>query len=169
MAVGEYVSVSTQKDSEEAELAMERRQLAANPRSELKQLTGLIAARGIDRALAHEVAVQLSEKDALAAHARVELGIDPEALTNPWHAALASMIAFTLGGLVPLLAIVLSPDRVEMPVTAIAVVLALAVTGSLSARLGHSPMSRAAVRTVSGGILAMGISYGIGALIGIQL
>jgi vacuolar iron transporter family protein len=169
MAVGEYVSVSTQKDSEEAELAMERRQLAANPRSELEQLTQLIAERGIDPALAHQVAVQLSEKDALGAHARVELGIDPDALTNPWHAALASMIAFTIGGLVPLLVIVLSPDRVEMPVAAIAVLVALAATGSLSARLGRAPMARAALRTVAGGILAMGISYGIGAVIGIQL
>jgi len=169
MAVGEYVSVSSQKDSEKAEIEIERRQLAANPGHGLKQLTGLIAARGIDPDLAHQVAVQLSEKDPLTAHARLELGIDPEALTNPWHAGISSMIAFTLGGLVPLLAFLASPHSAEVAVTALAVVLALAITGSVSARLGRAPIGRAALRTVAGGMAAMAVSYGIGATIGVRL
>lgn len=169
MAVGEYVSVSSQKDSEKAEIEIERQQLASNPGRGLKQLTGLIEARGIDPDLAHQVALQLSEKDPLTAHARLELGIDPEALTNPWHAGISSMIAFTLGGLVPLIAFLASPHSIEVAVTALAVVVALAVTGSVSARLGRAPMARAALRTVAGGIAAMGISYGIGATIGVRL
>ena len=135
----------------------------------MKQLTGLIAARGIDPDLAHEVAVQLSEKDPLTAHARLELGIDPEALTNPWHAGISSMISFTLGGLVPLLAFLASPHSAEVAVTALAVVLALAITGSVSARLGRAPIGRAALRTVAGGMAAMAVSYGIGATIGVRL
>jgi VIT1/CCC1 family predicted Fe2+/Mn2+ transporter len=169
MGVGEYVSVSTQKDTEEAEIAIERRQIASNPEDGLQQLARLIASRGIDRTLAQQVARELTANDALAAHARLELGLDPNALVNPWQAALASIVAFTLGGLVPLLAILLSPTRAEVPITASAVVLALAVTGSISAYLGHARMTLAAVRTVMGGILAMGVSYGIGAAIGVRL
>lgn len=168
MAVGEYVSVSTQRDSEAAEIANERRQLEANPEYGLRQLTGLIAARGIDPALAHEVAVQLSARDPLAAHARLELGLDPDALTNPWHAAFASLIAFIIGGMVPLLAIFLAPAPYRIVLAAAAILLALAVTGTLSAALGRAPKARAALRTVAGGALAMAISYGTGALIGVQ-
>ncbi len=169
MAVGEYISVSSQKDSEKAEIEIERRQLATNPDYGLKQLTGLIVARGIDYDLAHQVALQLTEKDALTAHARLELGIDPEALTNPWHAGISSMIAFTLGGLVPLIAFFVSPHSIEVAVTAVAVVVALAATGSVSATLGRASIASAALRTVVGGIAAMAISYGIGATIGIRL
>jgi VIT1/CCC1 family predicted Fe2+/Mn2+ transporter len=169
MAVGEYVSVSSQKDSEKAEIETERRQLAADPEYGLKQLTGLVTAQGIDPELARQVAVQLTAKDALTAHARLELGIDPDALTNPWHAGLSSMIAFTLGGLVPLIAFFVSPHSIEVTVTAFAVVVALAATGSVSASLGRASMVRAALRTVAGGLLAMGISYAIGATIGVRL
>jgi VIT1/CCC1 family predicted Fe2+/Mn2+ transporter len=115
------------------------------------------------------VATQLSEKDPLTAHARLELGIDPEALTNPWHAGISSMVAFTLGGLVPLIAFLVSPHVMEVAITASAVVVALAATGTVSANLGRAPIARAAVRTMAGGILAMGISYGIGALIGVRV
>jgi VIT1/CCC1 family predicted Fe2+/Mn2+ transporter len=169
MAVGEYVSESSQKDSEKAEIETERRQLAADPEYGLKQLTGLVTAQGIDPELARQVAVQLTAKDALTAHARLELGIDPDALTNPWHAGLSSMIAFTLGGLVPLIAFFVSPHSIEVTVTAFAVVVALAATGSVSASLGRASMVRAALRTVAGGLLAMGISYAIGATIGVRL
>ena len=169
MAVGEYVSVSSQKDSEKAEIETERRQLAADPEYGLKQLTGLVTAQGIDPELARQVAVQLTAKDALTAHARLELGIDPDALTTPWHAGLSSMIAFTLGGLVPLIAFFVSPHSIEVTVTAFAVVVALAATGSGSASLGRASMVRAALRTVAGGLLAMGISYAIGATIGVRL
>lgn len=109
MGVGEYVSVSSQRDSERAELDQERQQLEANPEAELAQLTRLIGAQGLEPELAHTVATRLTERDALAAHARYELGIDPDQLTNPWHAAWASLMAFIAGALIPLLVIVLSP------------------------------------------------------------
>ena len=169
MAVGEYVSVSTQRDLEAAELAIERAELAADPAYELEELTGLLEARGIDRDLAGRVAVELTEKDALAAHARVELGIDPNALTNPWAAAFASMLAFTAGGLIPLVAIVLAPRAIAVFVSGAAVLVALALTGALSATLGRAPLMPAIARTVGGGLLAMAITYGIGNVVGARV
>lgn len=169
MAVGEYVSVSSQRDSEKAELEIERMQLARNPEYGLVQLTDLVQAQGIDRDLAHKVAVQLTERDALTAHARLELGINPDELTNAWHAAFASMVAFVLGSIIPLAAILLSPTSIAVPVTALAVVISLALTGSVSAHLGNAPKLPAVVRVVVGGILAMAVTYGIGALVGTQI
>jgi VIT1/CCC1 family predicted Fe2+/Mn2+ transporter len=168
MAVGEYVSVSTQRDSERAEIERERRQLAADPAHGLDQLTGLVAAQGVDRKLARQVAVQLTQGDPLTAHARLELGIDPTELTDPWSAAFASMLSFVIGGVIPFAAIVLSPRPIAVPATALAVVIALASTGTLSAHLGGAPKTRAVLRTVGGGVLAMGIAYAVGALIGGQ-
>ncbi len=109
MAAGEYVSVSTQRDSEKAALAQEKRELATEPQAELIELTELLAGKGLNERLAREVAEELTAHDALRAHAEVELGIDPDELTNPWHAAGASFLAFTAGALLPLLAIVLPP------------------------------------------------------------
>lgn len=169
MAVGEYVSVSSQRDSQAAELAQERSELRADPEGELEQLVGLIRAEGIEADLARQVAAQLTEKDALTAHARLELGIDPEGLVSPWHAAWASMVAFVVGGLVPLLAILLAPRSVAVPVTAVAVVIALAATGSASAQLGGAGKLRAVARIVVGGMGAMAITYAIGVLVGTQL
>ena len=166
MAVGEYVSVSTQRDSERAEIEHERRELTANPQQGLEQLAGLIQAQGIDPKLACQVAIQLTKKDSLSAHTRLELGIDPTELANPWTAAFASMLSFVTGGAIPFAAIVLSPREVAVTVTAVAVVIALAITGTLSAHLGHAPKLRAALRTVGGGIVAMAITYGVGTLIG---
>lgn len=166
MAVGEYVSVSSQRDSQRAELEHERRQLAANPEYGLRQLTGLIQAQGIDATLARQAAEQLTDRDALTAHARLELDIDPRALANPWNAAFASMFAFAAGGIIPFAAIVLSPPQLAVPVTAAGVTIALAITGTLSAHLGNAPRLRAALRTVSGGLVAMAVTYGVGALIG---
>src|SRR5690606_16783028 len=120
-----FISVSSQRDSQRAELENEKRELAENPEYGLEQLTRLIQAQGIDRDLAEQAAVQLTERDALAAHARLELGIDPDELTNPWHAGFASMIAFIVGGLIPLLAILLTPRPMAVPVTALAVIVAL--------------------------------------------
>lgn len=165
MAVGEYVSVSSQRDSQRAELEHERRQLSANPEYGLRQLTGLIQAQGIDALLARQVAEQLTGKDALKAHARLELNIDPLALASPWNAALASMLAFAVGGSIPFAAIVLSPPPLAVRFTAIAVAAALAVTGAWSAHLGHAPRLRAALRTVGGGVFAMAVTYGVGAFI----
>ncbi len=166
MAVGEYVSVSTQRDTESALLDLERRELREMPDVELDELTGLYVDRGLSPQLAREVAVQLTERDALAAHAEVELGIDPEELTNPWHAAWASMISFTVGAALPLLAIMLPAVGWRVPVTVLAVLLALAATGLVSARLGKAAAPRAVLRNVVGGGIAMAVTYGIGALFG---
>ncbi|MFC6014307.1 VIT1/CCC1 transporter family protein [Nocardia lasii] len=165
MAVGEYVSVSTQRDSEKALLAEERRELAEEPDTELAELAGIYERKGLSPATARTVAAELTAHDAFTAHAEAELGIDPRALTNPWAAALSSAIAFTCGALLPLLAIVLPPTSWRVPVTFIAVLVALAVTGSVSARLGGSRRGRAVLRVVIGGALAMAITYGIGALV----
>lgn len=169
MAVGEYVSVSTQRDSEKALIQKEIRELRDEPDAELAELTGIYEAKGLSPDLARQVAVELTAHDALAAHAEVELGIDPENFTNPWHAAWASMVAFTVGALLPLLAILLPPTGWRVPVTVVAVVLALAGTGLLSARLGDADARRATVRVVVGGLLAMGITFLIGSLVGTQV
>ena len=169
MAAGEYVSVSTQRDTEQALLAKERHELREMPEEELAELTSLYEDRGLTPELAHQVAVQLTEHDALAAHAEVELGIDPNELTNPWHAAWASMIAFTVGAVLPLLAILLPPPGGRVPVTALAVVAALVLTGWLSASLGGARMRPAIVRNVAGGVLAMAVTYGIGSLVGLSI
>ncbi|MBM6405653.1 VIT family protein [Phycicoccus sp. CSK15P-2] len=169
MAVGEYVSVSTQRDSERALIAKEVRELHEEPDAELAELAGLYEAKGLSPDLAHRVAVELTRHDALGAHADVELGIDPDNLTNPWHAAWASMAAFTAGALLPVLAIVLPPLTWRVPVTVAAVVLALGCTGVLSARLGDADPRRATARVVLGGLLAMAVTYGIGSLVGTQV
>ncbi|MFJ2610350.1 VIT family protein [Streptomyces sp. NPDC087425] len=166
MAAGEYVSVSAQRDSELAALATERRELREQPDAELEELTEMLQARGLSRQVAHEAAVQLTERDALRTHARVELGIDPDALTNPWHAAWASFLAFTAGALLPLLAIVLPPAGGRLPVTVGCVLAALTLTGWSSARLGGTAPARAVLRNVLGGALAMGVTYAAGALLG---
>lgn len=166
MATGEYVSVSTQRDSERAMLQLERRELHEDPAGELEELTQLYEGKGISRRLAEAVARELTAHDALAAHAEVELGIDPDNLTNPWHAAWASMAAFTIGSLLPLLVITLSPAPVRTWVTVLAVAAALALTGWASARLGRSPVGRAVLRNVGGGLVAMAVTYVIGALVG---
>ena len=166
MAAGEYVSVSTQRDSELAALALEKRELKEQPEAELEELTELLERRGLSREVAGEAAAQLTERDALKAHARVELGIDPDDLTNPWHAALASFLAFTVGALLPLLAIVLPPADWRLPVTVGSVLAALVLTGWASARLGAAAVGPAVVRNVAGGALAMGVTYGAGSLLG---
>lgn len=169
MAVGEYVSVSTQRDTEESLLAKERRELLEEPEAELEELTEMYTDRGLSEELAREVAVQLTAHDALAAHAEVELGIDPTALTKPLQAAYASLLAFTAGAIIPLLAILLVGVSARVPVTVAAVVIALVGTGWLSARLGSAPVPRAVARVVMGGVLAMAVTYGIGSLVGTQV
>lgn len=169
MAAGEYVSVSTQRDSEEALLAKERRELHEDPEDELAELAGLYVEKGLDRELALQVARQLTEKDALAAHAEAELGIDPDDLTSPWNAAFASMVAFTIGALLPLLTILLVTPDLRVAVTVIAVTAALALTGWASARFGYGSASRAVLRNVAGGLLAMAVTYLIGHGIGTQV
>ncbi|WP_185994361.1 VIT1/CCC1 transporter family protein [Nocardioides campestrisoli] len=169
MAAGEYVSVSTQRDSELALLDKERAELRDAPEAELEELAGLYVSRGVSERVALEVAKELTAHDALAAHAEVELGIDSEEQTNPWHAAWASMLAFTLGALLPLLVIVFTPIDLRVYITAVAVALALAVTGYVSARLGGSPPGRAVIRNVCGGVFAMVATHVVGLLIGGQV
>ncbi|REK86019.1 VIT family protein [Streptomyces inhibens] len=166
MAAGEYVSVSTQRDSEKAALAQEKRELATEPQAELIELTELLVDKGLNERLAGEVAEQLTEHDALRAHAEVELGIDPDELTNPWHAAGASFLAFTAGALLPLLAIVLPPAAHRLWITVVAVLVALAVCGWSSARLGGAPVGWAVVRNAGGGAVAMAVTYGAGVVLG---
>ncbi|MFF9813030.1 VIT family protein [Streptomyces sp. NPDC014006] len=166
MAAGEYVSVSTQRDSELAALALEKRELKEQPEAELEELAQLLEERGLSYEVAREAAEQLTERDALRAHARVELGIDPDALTNPWHAAWASFFAFTVGALLPLLAIVLPPADWRLAVTVVSVLAALVLTGWSSARLGAARPGRAVLRNAAGGALAMGVTYAAGALLG---
>jgi VIT1/CCC1 family predicted Fe2+/Mn2+ transporter len=166
MALGEYVSVSTQRDTERALLAKERAELAQFPDQELDELTAMYAAKGLTMATARRVAEELTAKDAFAAHADAELRIDPDALTNPWHAAGASALAFTIGSLLPLGAILLPPPNARVAVTFVVVLLALAMTGAVSAKLGSARIARAVARLVAGGALAMAVTFGIGQLVG---
>lgn len=166
MAVGEYISVSSQKDLEETQLAEEDRDLREHPAEELEQLVRLVEAEGIAPDLARQVAVQLTEKNALAAHARLELGIDPGAVVKPWAAALASMIAFTSGGLIPLLVLLLAPRSIALWSSGGAVVLALVLSGWVSAVLGSTSKARSVMRAVAGGLLAMAITFGVGRWVG---
>jgi len=165
MAAGEYVSVSTQRDTEQALLAKERRELEEEPDEELAELAGLYMGKGLSEETARQVALELTEHDALAAHAEIELGIDPDELTNPWHAALASMIAFTVGALLPMLMILL-PGHWRVGATAVSVAIALALTGFLSARFAEADVRRAVIRNIAGGVLAMAVTYAIGDLVG---
>ncbi|MET0888134.1 MAG: VIT family protein [Mycetocola sp.] len=166
MALGEYVSVSSQRDSERALVAKEKRELREMPEEELDELTGLLRARGLTDATARQVAVELTDRDPLAAHLSLELNIDEEDIANPWHAAIASAIAFTIGAILPMLAILLPPEDIRIPLTFVAVLLALALTGALGARLGGSPMLRPTIRVVVGGALALAATFVIGSLLG---
>ena len=169
MAAGEYVSVSTQRDSERALLDKERRELREDPVDELNELAGLYVDKGLDPELAREVATQLTAHDALRAHAEVELGLDPDELTSAWNAAFASMVSFTVGALLPLLTIVLVPQDWRVWVTMGAVATALAITGWLSARFGYGPVGRAVLRNVAGGLFAMAVTYAVGTLVGARV
>lgn len=169
MGAGEYVSVSTQRDSELALLDRERQELDEMPDEELAELTALYVEKGLDEALAQEVAEALTRKDALGAHAEVELGIDPDDISSPWHAAWASMLSFTVGALLPLLTMTLAAPDLRLWLTVGAVVVALAATGFVSARLGYAKPGRAVVRNMAGGLFAMAVTYAIGSALGTQI
>ena len=166
MALGEYVSVSTQRDTELALLDKERRELKEQPDEEFQELVGLYRGKGLSEDTARTVARELTEHDAFAAHVDIELGIDPDELTNPWHAAISSAISFTVGAMLPMLAILLLPPPSRIPITFVAVLIALGVTGWVSARLGGADPIKATKRVVIGGALAMAITYGIGLAMG---
>lgn len=166
MALGEYVSVSSQRDSERALIAKETAELRDLPEEELEELAGLYRARGLSEQTARQVAEELTQHDALAAHLEVELHIDQDDLVSPWQAALSSAVAFTVGALLPLLAILLPPPAWRVPITFVAVLFALAITGWISAKLGGSSRGRAVIRLVIGGSLALAVTWLIGSLLG---
>lgn len=166
MALGEYVSVSSQRDSERSMIATERRELDDDPEGELAELSEMLQRRGITPATAERAAREMTRHDALTAHLEVELGLDQNDLLSPWHAALSSAVAFTIGGLLPLLAMLWPPADLRVPVTFAAVLAALALTGSISARIGGGSVPRAVARLVVGGALALVATFAIGNLLG---
>jgi VIT1/CCC1 family predicted Fe2+/Mn2+ transporter len=166
MALGEYISVSSQRDSESAQLQQERRELRATPELEVEELAGLYRAKGLSPDTAQKVADELTAHDALAAHADAELHVNPEELTNPVHAAAASALSFVLGATLPLLAILLPPAQWRLVVTVVAVLAALAIAGTISARIGGSSVRLAVARVVLGGAAGLALTYAIGRLFG---
>ncbi len=166
MALGEYVSVSSQRDSERALVHQEAEELRALPELERRELIGMLEDRGLSPETSAVAADELTAHDALATHLELELGIDSEQLADPWAAAGSSALAFTLGALLPLVAILVPPTAVRIPVAVAAVLLALAGTGFVSARLGGARPSRAIIRLVGGGAAALAVTYAIGEALG---
>lgn len=169
MAGGEYVSVSTQRDTENAVLAKEAAELRDSPDEELEELAYLYRQKGLSTELSRQVAAELTAHDALAAHAEAELGISATERTSPIAAALASLFSFALGASVPLLLMVLSSDSGRVLATLIGVVAALSLTGFVSARLGGSRPTRPVLRNIAVGLAAMGVTYGVGYLVGLLI
>lgn len=166
MAAGEYVSVSSQADTEKADLAREQRELASQPDVELNELTRIYVDRGLDQRFARQVAQQLMAHDGLAAHARDELGISSFTTARPLQAAAASAMSFSIGAALPLLAALVSaPDRIAMGVGLSSLVF-LALLGLLGARTGGAPVTKSIVRVVFWGALAMAVTAGVGAIVG---
>ena len=169
MAMGEYVSVSTQRDTDRALIERTRRELAADPSAEHDALVEALVETGIPEDVVSEVADSMERRDALTAHTRFRHGVEQAAVVSPLSAALASLLAFTLGGIIPLLAILASPPVWRLPATLVAVVVALALLGVVSARLGQADARTATVRTIIGGVLALLVTYGIGAALGVAI
>ncbi len=166
MALGEYVSVSSQKDSQKALIEKERRELEEQPEEELAELAAIYEAKGLSADTARTVARELTAHDALGAHLAAELNIDETDIVSPWHAAIASAVAFVIGAVLPMLAILLPPENIRVPLTFAAVLVALAATGALAAWIGGGSKGRAAVRVVVGGALALVATFSIGNLLG---
>lgn len=166
MSLGEYISVSSQRDSEHALLAKERQELSSDPDAELGELTAIYQAKGLTRPTAELVAAELTAHDPFAAHADAELNINPSDIVNPWQAAGASAIAFVLGAVLPLVAILIPSQPWRVPITITAVLIALAIAGALSARLGGSSIRLAVARVVIGGAAGLMFTYAVGHLFG---
>jgi len=166
MAAGEYVSVSSQSDTEQADLAREKKELRANPAAEEDELAGIYIRRGLDKELAHSVARELMAKDALAAHAQDELGILEITSARPVQAAMASALTFSVGAALPLLAVVISPVAHITATVAASSLIYLAVLGAIGAKAGGAPALKPAIRVTFWGALAMAVTAGIGTLIG---
>lgn len=166
MAAGEYVSVSSQRDTERALLQKEQSELDNYPKQELAELTQIYVSKGLTSGTAATVAKELTKNDAYAAHIDAELAINPSNLANPWHAAVASASAFLAGALLPLAAILLPPASSRIIITFVDTIIALSLTGLLSAKFGKAPIGRAIFRVTVGGALAMAVTYAIGHIIG---
>jgi VIT1/CCC1 family predicted Fe2+/Mn2+ transporter len=169
MALGEYVSVSSQRDSERALLAKEAAELRDMPESELAELAAIYEGKGLRPETARQVAVELTAHDGLTAHAEAELGVHPDQLASPGRAALASAVAFVAGALLPLVAILLPPVGARVWVTVAAVLAALGIAGAVSARIGGSDPRRAVLRVVLGGAAGLALTWSIGYLFGTAL
>ena len=167
MAVGEFVSVSSQRDSERADVARERQELADDPASELKELAGIYRLRGLDAGLARQVAEQLSAHDRLGAHMRDELGIDRASLARPLQAAWISAASFACFALIPIAGLLAAPEAARLPAIAAVSLAALAALGTVGGHLGGAPLLRAALRVTMGGGLAMAVTAAIGRLLGV--
>ncbi len=166
MAAGEYVSVSSQADTEHADLSRETKELASNPERETEELTQIYAARGVEVGLARQVAMQLMAKDALGAHSRDKLGISEATTARPVQAAMASAATFTVGAAAPLILTVISPPNVLLPIVAVGSLMFLALLGMIGAKAGGAGILRPTVRVMFWGALAMALTTGIGALFG---
>ena len=169
MAAGEYISVQSQADTEDADLKKERRELNEEPENEINELTAIYVKRGLDELLAKQVAIKLMEVDALGAHARDELGITDELRARPIQAALASAGAFAVGAIVPILSAIIAPTQLISIVTTVVTLITLTVLGSLAAYAGGASIIRGALRVTFWGALAMGITALVGKLMGTTL
>ena len=169
MAAGEYVSVSSQRDAEEGDIARERRELAHSPEAELEELTHIYVKRGLEPELARQVAVQLSERDTLGAHLRDELGIEQEGLARPLQAAWISALSFAVFALLPIAGLLIAPASLRMVSIAAVTLVSLAALGALGGWLGGAPMLRASLRVTIGGGLAMAVTAAIGRLLGVAV
>lgn len=169
MAAGEYVSVSSQTDTEQADLAIERRELANDPEYELAELAGIYRQRGLDAELAQQVAVQLTAHDALAAHARDELGLTDEMQARPVQAALSSALTFSVGAFLPLLMVLLFPAQLLLYVIPASALFFLMLLGGLAAYAGGASVAKGAYRVAFWGALAMGLTTAVGTLFGVAV
>ncbi len=169
MAVGEYVSVSSQRDAEQADVEREKGELARQPQVELNELAMIYVKRGLDRELAMKVAEQLSARDRLGAHMRDELGIDQASLARPLQAAWISAASFASFAVVPIAALLVAPAASRIPVIAALSLVSLGALGMLGGHLGGAPLGRAALRVTIGGALAMAVTAGIGRIFGVAL
>lgn len=168
MAAGEYVSVSSSRDTEKAMLKKEKYELEHYPEEELEELAHIYEEKGLSQKTAKLVAEELTAKDPYAAHIDAELNIDPDDLTNPWHAAFASAASFLIGAIIPLTAVLIFSEPLRVPMTFVSVVIALAITGTISARVGNANVLRATTRVIFGGALAMIVTYGVGRLFNVS-
>lgn len=169
MAAGEYISVSSQRDTERALIEKEKFEIDNYPEEEFEELTKMYQAKGLKMETAKLVAQELTDNDAYAAHIDIELKLDPDDLTNPVHASIASAISFTIGAFIPLIAIILSPTKLKLAITFSAVIVALILTGLASSHFGGAKKLPATIRIVLGGVIAMLVTYGIGRIVGVNI